>query len=405
MTGGTSFALGDPRKVQVANVFKSGELAATLQRVDGGAVEFRYLPGYDPRGAAVAFSLPTDSGAFRTPSGSVPPFFAGLLPEGYRLTALKQHIKVSANDELSLLVTVGADTPGDVQVLPAGVQIDDSASLPAPAVRDTTGNYDSSEVRKTLDLHSIPGVQDKVSAQMITAPVSDRFSHSILKLNPEAYPGLVENEFAHLQAARKLGLPVAEAQLVEDKYGERGLLVGRFDRVAGDSPRSLQRLALEDATQILGLTPAQKYNVSAEEVVEAVSDLASAGMVARRNLFMQFLFAWLTGNGDLHAKNVSLLSSQGRWAVVPAYDVPSTLIYRDNTMALDIDGRRSRLRWRNWKTFGRTIGLPDRAILSAAIKARNAAASVDWQSLPFEGSPVRGTLRELRFRQSELPDA
>ncbi len=68
------------------------------------------------------------------------------------------------------------------------------------------GHYDFSEVRNTLDLHAIPGVQDKASAQMITAPVADRLSHAIWKLNPTDYPGLVQNEFAHLEAARKLGL-------------------------------------------------------------------------------------------------------------------------------------------------------------------------------------------------------
>ena len=32
----------------------------------------------------------------------------------------------------------------------------------------------------------------------------------------------------------------------------------------------------------------------------------------RATLYPQFLFAWLTGNGDLHAKNVSILRpSQG----------------------------------------------------------------------------------------------
>lgn len=52
-----------------------------------------------------------------------------------------------------------------------------------------------------------------------------------------------------------------------------------------------------------------------------MADLSTAGLVTRRNLFIQFLFAWLTGNGDLHAKNVSLLESKGRWGVAPMYDL------------------------------------------------------------------------------------
>lgn len=405
MNRDTSADLADLRKIRAANVFKQGVKAATLRRIDSGAVEFNYLPAYGANSPAIAFALPTNVGSVVTSSGGVPPFFAGLLPEGYRLEALRRHMKVSASDELSLLLAVGADTPGDVQVLPAHVEVDNDVALPAPTVRDIAGDYDFSQVRDALDLHSIPGVQDKASAQMLTSPVSDRFTHAILKLNPKAYPGLVENEFAHLQAARKLGLPAVEARLVHDKHGQSGLLVRRFDRAVEDPAGPVRRLALEDATQVLGLTPAQKYNVAAEEVVEELAALARAGMVARRNLFMQFMFAWLTGNGDLHAKNVSLLSSGGRWAIAPMYDLPSTFIYGDKTMALDVDGRRSKLRWRNWKNFGRSIGLPDRAILSAAIKTRDAAASVSWQGLPFGGTPLRGTQRELRFRQAEVPDA
>lgn len=57
--------------------------------------------------------------------------------------------------------------------------------------------------------------------------------------------------------------------------------------------------------------------------MDAMADLSTAGLVTRRNLFIQFLFAWLTGNGDLHAKNVSLLESKGRWGVAPMHDLPS----------------------------------------------------------------------------------
>ena len=55
--------------------------------------------------------------------------------------------------------------------------------------------------------------------------------------------------------------------------------------------------------------------------------------------------------------------------------------------------------------FGESIGLPERAVLSAAKKAGDAAAGVDWGDLPFEGSPRNGALRELRFRRAELPTA
>lgn len=64
------------------------------------------------------------------PAGAVPPFFAGLLPEGRRLTALRGAVKTSADDELSLLLAVGGSTIGDVTVLPEGVD----ATEPTPLV-------------------------------------------------------------------------------------------------------------------------------------------------------------------------------------------------------------------------------------------------------------------------------
>ncbi|WP_372341613.1 HipA domain-containing protein [Nocardia sp. CC216A] len=42
----------------------------------------------DPTTPPVAFTLPERAGKFRATGGSVPPFFAGLLPEGLRLTAI-----------------------------------------------------------------------------------------------------------------------------------------------------------------------------------------------------------------------------------------------------------------------------------------------------------------------------
>lgn len=107
----------DPRDVRIAHVVKAGTPAATLTRADG-EVEFSYLPEYLESGArAVATTLPLTEQPVRTSAGAVPAFFSGLLPEGRRLTALRRSVKTSADDELSLLVAIGSDPVGDVQVL------------------------------------------------------------------------------------------------------------------------------------------------------------------------------------------------------------------------------------------------------------------------------------------------
>jgi serine/threonine-protein kinase HipA len=124
-------------------------------------------------------------------------FFAGLLPEGRRLTALRRTVGTSADDEFSLLLAVGGDTIGDVQVVPAG---DAPTAATNPVVIADFGNVVFADlfaqaIGQRPDRIALPGVQDKVSGQMLNMPVRDRSAGYILKLNPPEFPHLVENEY------------------------------------------------------------------------------------------------------------------------------------------------------------------------------------------------------------------
>ena len=159
---------------------------------------------------------------------------------------------------------------------------------------------------------------------------------------------------------------------------------------------------MEDAAQLLNILPAKKYDVSAEDVVRAVQQTVNAPPVATRNLFMQFFYAWLTGNGDVHAKNISVLqSSSGKWKVSPVYDVPSTVFYRDMTMALPIAGKTKAIRSRHWEDFCASIGLRRQVMQSAVKIVFDVVKQIDLSELPFEGSARYGAERELRFRSLE----
>lgn len=383
------------RFVRAADVYKKGRLAAQLERTPTGAVRFTYRPDY--AGEAVASTLPVSAEPLESPGGGLPTFFAGLLPEGHRLTVIRDAAKTSLDDELTLLLAVGQDTPGDVQVLPAG---EPPSDMP-PLVAGDPADLDFRVLTSAPDRHALPGVQAKASAAMVNMPVRTAAGQAILKIDPPDHPHLVVNEFAHLRAARGLKIPVAQASLVHDRAGVPGLWVSRFDRHSASD--GVMRLALEDGAQILDLLPAAKYSVDSERLVVAVAERTNAPLVALRTLYLQFLFAWLTGNGDLHAKNVSVLQgADGRWSVAPVYDIPCTALYRHFSLALPIQGRTTRLRRRHWDGFAAEIGLPARAAVSAQRLALSAARSVDLDGLPFEGSPLKGADRELRFRRGEL---
>lgn len=191
-----------------------------------------------------------------------------MLPEGHRLTVLKHATKTSMSDELTLLMIVGADTPGNVSIVPAGTAL---TQPPALAEFLKPSELDFTALAKSLDLHSIPGVQEKISATMLTTPMSLAGNAYMLKLDPRDHPHLIVNEAAPLAAARFLKLPVVKSKLVHDAHQLGGLLVERFGRVYRAGVSGSKKLALDDATQVLNPPPSAKYLVTSEEVSEALA--------------------------------------------------------------------------------------------------------------------------------------
>lgn len=402
--------LDDLRDVERASVLKRGIAAATLTRGREGAT-FRYLPDYlESEGEPIATTLPLAVEPVVSPAGgALPPFFSGLLPEGRRLTALRQATKTSADDELTLLLAVGGDAVGDVQVIP---EDEGESGAPEPllqveswdAVR-FSGLPEARGQRGAIDRVGIPGVQDKISTAMIHLPVARRHERFILKLDPPEFPHLVQNEAFFLGAAHASGLDVPDWELVRDADGEPGLLVRRFDRVA-DAGGGPQALAQEDACQVLGRYPADKYRVTSEEVVAALSEVCQARPVAALTLIRQLAFAYLSCNGDAHAKNFSVRQlPSGEWRVTPAYDLPSSHPYGDTTMALPLNGRRKEdIGRRDFVELGQAVGVPERAVSRALDALRDAVDGwIDGiAELPFDSAVNRKLRRAIEYRRGRL---
>jgi len=390
----------DFRRVRRALVRKDGVVAATLTRGDG-TVTFDYHPGYD--GPSVARTLPRELGSVVTHGGALPPFFAGLLPEGRRLGAVQRAAKASADDDLTMLLMVGSDTVGDVTVVPEDA---DPAPLP-PAIASMASVRFADLLTDAgfVERRALPGVQDKVSAGMVTLPVRLGGVAAIIKLTPPDYPGIVENEAYFLSFARRLKLPVVESEVIVDADERRGLVVRRFDRI--ETPDGVRSLAVEDGTQLMGKYPADKYSVAAEDLALAVAAPCAATAVAKRAAFVQFLFAWLTGNGDLHAKNMAAVQlATGEWRVAPAYDLPSTLPYGDRTMALPLQGATSGLTRRRFLAFAGSLGLPDKAAVSAITEVLDVTApmldELAGGVLAWNDNLRRTVVRQLRRRRTDL---
>lgn len=321
-----------------AYVYKKGRLAAELTRTAEG-IRFGYLDEYlTEQGPAIATTLPLAPEAIVLTNGATPAFFSGLLPEGRRLNAIANRLKTSADDDLTLLLEIGVDLIGDVQILPTGGNPNtdrdvlmlprDSAEINFTELRDS---YFGSKAT------GIPGVQDKISSKMLNARARMANVDYILKLNPDEVPHAIENEAFFLDLAKKCDIKISEHSLLTDSVGNHALRLERFDRIFTKTSKT--RLAIEDGCQVSNKYPAEKYNFDFLDMAQTLISYCPSRGAAGYNLFKQLVFNWLIGNGDAHAKNFSILeSNSGEWMISPAYDLLCTSYYNDKTMALPIDG-------------------------------------------------------------------
>lgn len=78
----------------------------------GKKYQFTYFEGY--QGLPVSITMPISRNVYEF--NSFPPFFDGLLPEGYQLEGLLKIAKIDRNDLFAQLMAVGNDLVGNVTV-------------------------------------------------------------------------------------------------------------------------------------------------------------------------------------------------------------------------------------------------------------------------------------------------
>jgi len=273
------------------------------------------------------------------------------------------------------------------------------------------GDISFAELLIELDIRAqraaLPGVQDKTSAAMINLPVARAGERYILKLNPAQYPHLVENEAFFLAAARKSGLNVPRSELVTDAEGRPGLLLRRFDRITVDG--SVCLLTVEDGCQVSDRAPADKYLLGADRTFAALAGVCDTVALAGRELIRQLVFAYLTGNGDAHAKNFSVLQGlDGEWSVSPAYDLPSSYPHGDTTMALSIGGRGGGdFGAPDFVKLGERLSVPERAVRRVLVELAERADLwlPELHTLPFDSGKLGKLRRVVDHRRSRLTSA
>jgi len=96
-----------------AKIFVNDLEAGILTELNfGKKYSFEYIDGYS--GTPVSCTLPLRKMVYEF--DAFPPFFDGLLPEGYQLEGLLKYGKIDRNDFFSQLVAVGDDLVGNITV-------------------------------------------------------------------------------------------------------------------------------------------------------------------------------------------------------------------------------------------------------------------------------------------------
>lgn len=214
------------------------------------------------------------------------------------------------------------------------------------------------EARMRAHKISIQGVQPKLSARL--SAVEGRFEivdiggKFILKPQNGVYPELPENEDVTMRMASAAGIETPLHGLVYSKDGSKTYFIRRFDR-AGHR----DKVPLEDFAQLAGKTRETKYNFSMERLVPILDAHCTFPLLDKKRLFERTMFNFLVGNEDMHLKNFSLITREGRVELAPAYDFLNSTIALGRTeeeIALPLSGRKRKLRRKELvDDFGRSV--------------------------------------------------
>lgn len=401
-----------PRAVQSLDVFLNAMKVGTIVRTPGDFNAFNFDEAYRATGGSPTLSLSfraATGGLRKDPrplAGALPAFFANLLPEDKLREGMEKHHAgdVRPGNDFDLLAALGADLPGAVRVVPGDgiIEASQSTAREKPKAR-----------------FSLAGVQMKLSVMKntgkgggLTLPLGDGQGQYIAKFPSTAFPGVSENEFAALALAAAIGMDVPASELVAksdfegipeefDTLAEgRVLLIRRFDRGADG-----KRIHIEDFAQVFGVYPARKYQGAAYHDIAAVLT-AAVSPAAALEFVRRLALAVVTGNGDMHLKNWSLiyLGNGSSPALAPVYDLLSTVPYipADN-LALSLGGERSfkALSAPRWKAFANRARLPEPAVMKAVVETV-ARVNRYWWTLPERGAVPLSVLERIDAHLSAM---
>jgi serine/threonine-protein kinase HipA len=213
---------------------------------------------------------------------------------------------------------------------------------------------------------TLTGVQPKLSLdfdRMSRSPkrfaIVGLWGRYILKPPADSYPALPELEDLTMHLAEIAGIEVVPHSLIRFNDGRLCYITRRIDRTNDGA-----KIAMEDMCQLTERLTEDKYKGSHERIAKAISQYSNVAKLDLTKYWEQVIFSWIVGNADMHLKNYSLYSPDGRhYQLTPAYDLLSTaLVLPEDTeeLALTLCGKKRKLSRQNFISAMTESGLNDK---------------------------------------------
>lgn len=345
-------------------------LAGTLDTSPYENEGFQYSAEWLENGPHRPLSLSLPLQQQRFSARQIRPYFDGLLPEGTPRNSIAKQLHVSSNAYVKILAGIGWECIGAVSVHGAGACPQQGYEKLSESCFDETiaslvkmGAWEDAQTR-----FSLAGAQPKISLYrkpIVTnahnscthtwfKPVGGAPSTHIVKPASPRFSNAATNEALCTIAAGKCGIRVPKVELIEGEIP--CICTKRFDRVFDANCNVVEglpvprRLHQEDFCQALGIVPEHKYEEGGQmaylaRAVQLIRSYSTDILGDLASLWGRVVFAYLTGDCDMHLKNIALIRNAD-WAQIhlaPAYDLIATAQYSElsRNMAFGIGGVRN----------------------------------------------------------------
>ena len=248
------------------------------------------------------------------------------------------HLDVFASDEKAV----------DWYAMPARAELHDITGESAFSLKDYLAWFEQDAESLIQIIGPTPSVGGAIPKLLVTIPETGwdgriglpaRFGAQgvvdvVLKFEqPTVYPGLVELEALALDVHREAGYEVPRCWQVEFN-GVPALAVERFDRDRNRNPLFTETLYSVLASGDSRVTHNHSY--SFDRVGRAIErspiDIVTDREAGKHHLLSRLIMAMLTGNGDLHMENLSVVRQKDQLSFSPVYDPTPMRAYSIHNM-------------------------------------------------------------------------